>query len=47
MLKTRWIRWFSEFSIDDVVAVGVKNASLGEKTHDSARSGFGYHRDTR
>ena len=30
MLKTRWIRWFSDVGMADVPIVGGKNASLGE-----------------
>ena len=30
MLKTRWIRWFSDVGMADLPVVGGKNASLGE-----------------
>ena len=30
MAEDRYVRWFSEFGIDDVASVGGKNASLGE-----------------
>jgi pyruvate,water dikinase len=30
VLKTRWIRWFSDVGMADVSVVGGKNASLGE-----------------
>lgn len=34
VLRTRWTRWFSEIGIDDVPAVGGKNASLGEMSRE-------------
>jgi pyruvate,water dikinase len=39
MKSPRYIRWFSELSIDDVVLVGGKNASLGEMYRELAQEG--------
>ena len=33
-LETRWVRWFSEITMEDVPLVGGKNASLGEMTRE-------------
>lgn len=37
----RYIRWFEEFSLDDVLLVGGKNASLGELYRELAPKGVG------
>lgn len=34
-----FIKWFSEFSIDDVALVGGKNASLGEMVQELSQNG--------
>ncbi|HUL13020.1 MAG TPA: hypothetical protein VLU73_12740 [Methylococcaceae bacterium] len=36
---TRFIRWFSQLSIDDVPLVGGKNASLGEMYRELTAGG--------
>jgi pyruvate, water dikinase len=40
MLKTHWTRWYSEIGIEDVPAVGGKNASLGEMAHELSSLGI-------
>jgi len=40
MNETRYIRWFSQLSIDDVPLVGGKNASLGEMYRELAPQGI-------
>ena len=40
MNETRYIRWFSQLSVDDVPLVGGKNASLGEMYRELAPQGI-------
>src|SRR5918994_3283349 len=40
MLKTHWMRWFSEIGVEDVPIVGGKNASLGEMVRELSHLGI-------